>query len=306
MNYLVSVIMPCFNATNTLPLALASLIAQTHENWECLVVDDGSHDHPDRFIQHLGDPRIRYIRLDINYGRGFARQIALDNAKGDFLCMLDADDWYYPAKLQNQLLLMEANKDLALVSNGMAIVDGNYHIVGARLPRGNGGDFRRFPPMPFGLVPFPFAPSIIRMQIAKKYRFDQRLRRAEDADFLLNILLGHPYGIHSELNYVYTELNSVDIQNVVHSIKSMQVILKKYKKEFPITSRFLSFELFLKSYAYRFLFHLGIHEQVIVRRSQQVSAEIKTSFDLVRSTVFSLHSHLFSDMYIQAEAIYDE
>ncbi len=303
---LISIVTPCYNSSKTLSLALASLIAQTYENWECLVVDDGSDDHPDRFIQHLNDSRIRYIRLDKNYGRGFARQIALDNARGDFLCMLDADDWYYPAKLQNQLLLMEANKDLALVSSGMAIVDGNYNIVGARVPQGNGGDFCRFPPMPFGLVPFPFAPSIMRTQIAKKHRFDQRLRRAEDADFLLHILLEHPYGIHSELNYVYTELNSVDIQNVVHSIKSMRLIVKKYKKIFPITSRFLSLELFLKSFAYRFLFRLGIHEQIILRRSQQVSVEIKASFDSVRSTVFCVHSQLFSDFYIQAEANHDE
>lgn len=302
---LISVMIPCYNAAKTLPLALASLIAQTYENWECLVVDDGSTDHPGRLVQHLKDPRINYTRLDKNYGRGFARQIALEKARGDFLCMLDADDWYYPAKLQNQLLLMESNKDLALISSGMAIVDRTYNMVGVRNSKGNVGEFQRYPPMTFGFVPFPFAPSIIRKQIAQKYRFDLSLRRAEDADFLFQVLLEHPHGIYSEVNYVYTELDSVDIHNVLCSIKSLRLILEKYKKEFPLISRYLSYKLVLKSLAYQLLFQVGMHEKVILMRSQQATMQEKASFNLARTTIFQLRNRLFGDGFVLKGESYD-
>ncbi len=118
---LVSVIMPCYNATSTLPMALASLLAQTYENWECVLVDDGSTDAPVAILERIDDPRIRYIRLPYNQGRGVARQIALDNVRGDLITMLDADDWIYPNKLEMQYLQMVANPHLALISTGMAI-----------------------------------------------------------------------------------------------------------------------------------------------------------------------------------------
>ncbi len=93
MRPLVSVMMPCYNSAGTLPLALASLVAQTYENWECILVDDGSTDRPIDIVEQASDKRISFFRLDRNMGRGVAQQAALDYATGDYLCMLDADDW---------------------------------------------------------------------------------------------------------------------------------------------------------------------------------------------------------------------
>ena len=73
---LISVVMPVFNATDTLPLALASLQAQTYDAWQCIIVDDGSTDNPEHIINAVGDSRIQYHRLDRNHGRGYARQYA--------------------------------------------------------------------------------------------------------------------------------------------------------------------------------------------------------------------------------------
>jgi len=65
---LISVLMPVFNAAHTLPLALASLQAQTYENWECIVVDDGSRDNPAAMVKSVGDARIHFYCLDRNHG----------------------------------------------------------------------------------------------------------------------------------------------------------------------------------------------------------------------------------------------
>ena len=103
---LVSIMMPCFNGEQTLPMALASVRAQSHENWEAVVVDDGSTDGTCDALQGLGEPRLRLERFDTNRGRGAARQRCLEMARGERLTFLDADDWLSPNKLALQVALM--------------------------------------------------------------------------------------------------------------------------------------------------------------------------------------------------------
>lgn len=97
------IMIPCFNSAASLPWALASLVSQTYTNWKCLVVDDGSDDEPEIVVSAFNDPRIMFHRFDSNRGRGHARQFALEHLEGDFLGFLDADDWYYPTKLEKQI-----------------------------------------------------------------------------------------------------------------------------------------------------------------------------------------------------------
>src|SRR5690554_6537507 len=126
---LISVAMPCFNDAATLPRALASLVAQTHTHWECLLVNDGSTDDVKGVVDALGDSRVRYFRFEENRGLAAARQKTMDLARGEFFCLLDADDWYYPEKLERQLAVMLANPELALVSMRLAVVDEENQLV---------------------------------------------------------------------------------------------------------------------------------------------------------------------------------
>ena len=162
MDPLISIAMPCYNARNALPLALASLIAQTYTNWECLLIDDGSADHPIDIVETANDRRIRYFRFEENRGRGAARQYALDLAEGAYLCMLDADDWLYPQKLEHQLRVIEANSDIAVLSSGMAIVNEHNEIVGTRMPGASQSELALFQPLKKPrLLPIAHAPSMI-------------------------------------------------------------------------------------------------------------------------------------------------
>ena len=113
-------------------MALASLLAQTYQNWECVFVDDGSTDSPEGLVKGAKDGRIRYHRLDRNVGRGAASQFALEKSKGDFIAILDADDWYYPGKLERQIEALRREDAVALLSAGMAIVDTRNRLVGVR------------------------------------------------------------------------------------------------------------------------------------------------------------------------------
>lgn len=117
--------MPAYNAENTIAKALKSLLNQTYMNWECIIVDDGSTDSTVKIVSSFNDSRINLISLEKNMGRGYARQVALDNSSGEYIAMLDADDWYYSNKLKSQIDIFNKYPEVSVVSCGMAVTDLN-------------------------------------------------------------------------------------------------------------------------------------------------------------------------------------
>ncbi len=90
-----SIVMPAYNSEETIAEALASVQSQTIDNWEAVVVDDGSTDCTISILRDFSqsDKRIRVFR-QANCGPGAARRLALDNCKGEFVAFLDSDDYW--------------------------------------------------------------------------------------------------------------------------------------------------------------------------------------------------------------------
>jgi len=110
---LISVIVPIYNAELYLREALDSVIAQTFQNWEAILVDDGSTDRSSEICaQYLEkDSRFKYLRKD-NEGTLFSRKTGLENSKGEFIANLDSDDAYCPQFLEKMLAkLKEGDND---------------------------------------------------------------------------------------------------------------------------------------------------------------------------------------------------
>ena len=104
---LVSVIMPCYNAADYIGETIESVLAQTYENWELLIVDDGSTDDSLSVIARYNDPRIRVLKTAENSGAAVARNVAIEAAHGRFMAFLDSDDLWHPEKLSEQLTFMQ-------------------------------------------------------------------------------------------------------------------------------------------------------------------------------------------------------
>jgi len=108
---LVSVVVPCYNAAETVAEAIGSVLAQSHRNLECLAVDDGSTDETLTLLEKLAaqDDRVRVLRHEGGANRGVAasRNLALDHAAGAWIALLDADDAWLPEKLEVQLKAFE-------------------------------------------------------------------------------------------------------------------------------------------------------------------------------------------------------
>ncbi|SCI45052.1 glycosyltransferase family 2 protein [Romboutsia sp. 1001713B170207_170306_H8] len=110
-NNLVSIITPSYNCKRYIQDTIESVIHQTYKNWELIIVDDCSSDNTCEIIEKYAydDKRIRLIKSKQNSGAAISRNIALSNAKGRFIAYLDADDLWYPQKLEIQINFMLRN-----------------------------------------------------------------------------------------------------------------------------------------------------------------------------------------------------
>lgn len=110
MENLVSIIMPSYNTAQFIAESINSVLSQTHENWELIIVDDCSTDNTDDVVKpFLEDNRIKYIKNEINSGAAVSRNKALLEAKGDYVAFLDSDDLWEDNKLEHQLSFMKQN-----------------------------------------------------------------------------------------------------------------------------------------------------------------------------------------------------
>jgi len=112
MNSLISIVIPTYNSIKFLPQALQSVLSQTYQNFEVLVIDDRSTDGTDKlFDEHsefFKDARFKYLKLEKNFGGPAGpRDKGLELAKGEYICFLDSDDIWMPEKLQIQLDRMQ-------------------------------------------------------------------------------------------------------------------------------------------------------------------------------------------------------
>ncbi len=114
--------MPVFNAERFVGEAINSVLNQTHQNWELIVVNDGSTDRSAEIIQRYKDDRIKYFEQE-NHGVSYARNKGLTEMQGNFLCFLDADDLLTEVSLSSRLEKFSDNKELTFVDGKVLKVD---------------------------------------------------------------------------------------------------------------------------------------------------------------------------------------
>jgi glycosyltransferase involved in cell wall biosynthesis len=127
---LISVVIPTYNREQAVCKTLESLIAQTHQNWEALVIDDGSKDNTKQVIAQRfpNEPRIRYVYQQ-NGGAPSARNHGMEIAQGDFIAFLDSDDTWEPWKMELQLACFAKEPEIGMVWTNMASVDAYGNVM---------------------------------------------------------------------------------------------------------------------------------------------------------------------------------
>lgn len=120
----ISVVIPAYNAMAYLPEALDSVLSQTLEDYEVLIVNDGSSDSIEEWFSEVKDSRVRLISQK-NRGLAGARNTGIKESKGEFIAFLDADDRWHKTKLAKQVSVLESSHSLGLVYTWMSLIDQN-------------------------------------------------------------------------------------------------------------------------------------------------------------------------------------
>jgi glycosyltransferase involved in cell wall biosynthesis len=179
---LVSVVIPAFNAAATLPEAVRSVLAQTYQQFEVIIADDGSSDDTLAITESFTDERVVALALP-HGGVCRARNAAIKRARGRYLAFLDADDCWDPEKLERQLTVFETDcDDIAVVGTYMRYVAGDSGRVLGRIGTEIGD--RETQLIAEGkLVPFAMSSAMMRReQVLAVGGFDEAVAMAEDLD----------------------------------------------------------------------------------------------------------------------------
>ena len=119
----VSIITPLYNGERYIAEAIESALKQTFDDFELLIVNDGSTDSSREIVEHyLDDPRVRYFEKE-NGGVASARNFALQKAKGEWIGFLDQDDMWLPHKLEQQIDYINKNPEISLLHSPQIYVD---------------------------------------------------------------------------------------------------------------------------------------------------------------------------------------
>ncbi|MDB4306207.1 glycosyltransferase [bacterium] len=216
---LVTVVMPAYNAESWISEAIESVLRQSIASWELFVVDDCSSDNTQQEVQKFRDPRISLLSDEKssqnnhnkkNKGASYARNIGINAARGKYIALLDADDWYESCHLELTTMFLEQHPDCSLVTTNYFFVRGDGGRELGMLPfevlgrAGNGmiDDFFNFPkrnrtfPITCGAV-------FRRELVPHLGAFDEAFRIAEDMEFWIRWALKSSFGYIDEPTCCY-------------------------------------------------------------------------------------------------------
>ena len=241
---IVSVIIPTYNRAHLISGAIQSVLDQTYQDFELIVVDDGSKDNTEEVVKDFPDPRIRYIRLEENRGAAAARNIGIKAAKGEYIAFQDSDDEWLPEKLEKQIEVFKiVSKEVGVVyADAWRISSGRRtYLKLLKVRPENGFWFNKAfnNPLHIGLQS-----TLIRKECFQKAGLlDERFPRLIDYEFLVRVSKYFLfYHIDEPLvNYYYTP--GAITTDVKALIKALELLLEKYyeniRKDRKLLARYL-------------------------------------------------------------------
>lgn len=227
----VSVVIPTYNRADVLPRAVKSVLTQTFQDFEIIIVDDCSKDNTAEVVAKFTDPRIKYIRHDRNKGGNAARNTGVKAALGSFVAFLDSDDQWLPEKLERQLTVFN-NPAIGLVYCGLIFIGPGKGEASRWFVR-CGQDFRQ------DLLVSNFIGTtsavIVRRGLLKEINgFDESLKSCQDWDLYLRLSKLCEFGYVEDflVRYQFDRKTRSQISNSPEAVMSGQrAIEHKYSRE---------------------------------------------------------------------------
>ncbi len=237
---LVSVVIPAYNCAPYISATLESVLAQTYESVEVIVVDDGSTDDTLSIVQRY--PSVRVIS-QANGGLSNARNTGIVAARGEFIALLDGDDIWPHDKLQEQIKIIKQHPKIGLLfgnakrfsDNGWieeplferygfdATYFGHEYWVRDAVPK-----LLRVNFIPVGTV------IVLKRWLVEAGLFDENFRRVEDWDMWLRMALRYPFAYSSQV-WKLKRVHSTNLSNDTEAMtKTAIAVMQKLKREYSV------------------------------------------------------------------------
>ncbi|MBU2019079.1 MAG: glycosyltransferase family 2 protein [Bacteroidetes bacterium] len=289
-NFIFSIILPTYNRAQLISKAIESVIGQTIESWELLVIDDGSTDNTKELVQSYikKDQRIQYHYQE-NAERSAARNKGIDLAKGEYICFLDSDDYYLPQRLENfySIISLKQKKELFLYS-GIILKKDNKLVERKEKVRSNENIYD------FVLKAIIGTPQVcISRKLMLTEKFNPEIRIGEDTELWLRI---------SEIREP-ERVNNTTIIALEHSGRSVNFHNHTYAKDYRRTlnicfqknhsgnmiSSALKKQLLSNSYMYDFQYYIYYNKRwkALIKLLKSLSIDVlneksKLKINLIR------------------------
>lgn len=256
MNYAVSVIMPAFNSENTIINAVKSVLNQKFQNFELIIVDDGSTDSTLKIISNFSHP---YKNIKIMHNKGLkgpsgARNTGIRCSSGKYVSFLDSDDLWLPNHLQEGIAFLEANSNIDVVFFNFEIIEyetkkviGDWFSSRSVLSSVGsidiGGQYRMITGNLFsGLIEESF--MHLQASIFKKKQdyilFDEEIKRSEDRDYFIRLFkdLNYKFAYKNLVTNIYyrygNSLTNDSVNNLLLTLSDHIVLFQKYFKIYSL------------------------------------------------------------------------
>ncbi len=224
----ISVVIPCFNQAHFLPFAIESVLAQTYQNYEIIVVNDGSTDN-------TLDVAVRYpVRCisQVNEGLPSARNTGIRNSKGKFLVFLDADDLLTPQALETGRRAVLGHPEVAFVFGRFQRIDANgKDLPTGRPPLVTSNFYRRFLENNYVSI----VSVMFRRQVFFEVgEFDTSLTSCEDYDLYLRVLRDREAFCHDE---IVTKRRIHGEQMIKSSARMLRTVMRVHSRQAAFARR---------------------------------------------------------------------
>lgn len=267
-NPLVSIVIPFYNNESTLIDAIKSVYAQTYDNWELILLNDGSKDTSLEIANSIKDPRVTVFNDGVNRGLVYRLNQSPSLAKGNYIARMDADDLMDPERIEKQMSFFIKDETLDLVDTGAFSISEIGEPLGIR-----------------GLVDIQYDPKFIINNamllhasiIGKKEwfinnKYDQVYIRAEDRELWIRTYEKSKFARVKEPLYIVRE-GKVNVNNYVQSIRTVRLILKMYGPN-VFSHQELKVEVlktFLKVFIVKITGFFKIHDYITKRRNKALN-----------------------------------
>lgn len=222
----VSVVIPAYNAMTYLPETVDSVLKQTFDDFEIVIVNDGSSDLIQDWVNRQTDSRIRLISQE-NQGLSGARNTGIMNAEGKYIALLDADDLWEASKLEKQVQILARRDEVGLVYTWVVSVDAEGRSRGKVIQHWEEGQVWSTL-IQHNIVECGSTPMIRRSCFDELGLFDRNLGSyVEDKDMWLRIAKRYPFAVVPEPLVYYRQHSNSASRNWTAMERSSVIVLEK-------------------------------------------------------------------------------